>query len=146
DNVSGTGAGIVYDEVVRAIRDRGVTQVAIYGYSHGGGGTFELAKRLHDNRASIGTFTFPFTGYVDAINNVDINPFAETRLPPTTAYHVNYYQTNEFLIQGDDVPGADLNLNVNSTPWGADLEHSGIDDHPNVRAGIFDPLVARVAR
>jgi len=43
------GAGPAYDEVVNAIQGRGVTEVAIMGYSHGGGATYQLAERLYRN-------------------------------------------------------------------------------------------------
>ena len=99
------------------------------------------------NRASIGTFTVPYTAYVDAIRNAsDIDIASETRRPPTSAYHVNYYERNDFFIKGNSVPGANVDVNVNSTPWGADLDHGGIDDHPNVRDGVLQPLLVFVPR
>jgi cysteine-rich repeat protein len=147
DNVDSSGAGSVYDEVVRAVRSRGIGIVSIFGYSHGGGSTHDLANRLDVNRASIGTFTMPYTAYVDAIrNSSDIDIASETRLPPSTAYHVNYYQRNDFFIRGNSVPGSDVDINVTSTPWGSGLDHGGIDDHPNVRDGVLQPLLVRVPR
>jgi hypothetical protein len=141
DNVSGSGAGPVYDEVVRAVRDRGIGIVAIFGYSHGGGSTHDLAERLNDNRAGIGTFTFPFTGYIDAIeNSSDIDVNSETRLPPATQYHVNYYQRSDFFIRGNSVPAADVDVNTGAS------SHTVVDDLSWVRSGIHDPLVARTAR
>lgn len=147
DDVSSNGSGPVYNEVVSAVQGRGIGSVAIFGYSHGGGSTHDLSNRLNNNRGSIGSFSIDYTGYVDAIRNssdIDIN--AETRLPPSTAYHVNYYQRNDFFLRGNAVPGADVNVNVNDTAWGAGLGHGSVDDHPNTRAGVMDPLVARIAR
>lgn len=147
DVVSSSGAGQAYDEVVRAVSQRGIGIVSMIGYSHGGGSTHDLAERLANNAGSIGTFSVPYTAYIDGIeNDSDIDLDAERRLPPGTQYHVNYYQRNDFFIRGNSVPGADLNLNVNSTPWGGSLQHTSVDDHPNVRSGVQDPLVARVAR
>jgi hypothetical protein len=147
DDVNSSGHGPAYDEVVRAITGRGIGLVAIYGYSHGGGSTHDLAERLDADRSTIGTFTIPYTGYVDAIRNgSDIDIASETRRPPSAQYLVNYYERNDFLIRGNSVGGADVNVNVNSTPWGDDLGHGEIDDHPNVRAGILDPLLERVPR
>ena len=71
---------------------------------------------------------------------------SETRLPPGTAYHVNYYQRNDAFIRGNSVPGANVDINVTSTPWGSGLVHGGIDDHPNVRDGVLQPLLVRVPR
>ncbi len=31
-------------------------------------------------------------------------------------------------------------------PWGAGIEHTGVDDLANVRSGVLDPLVQRVPR
>jgi hypothetical protein len=147
DVVNGSGAGAAYDEVVRAVSRRGIGIVSIYGYSHGGGSTHDLAERLDDNRASIGTFTIPYTAYVDGIrNSSDIDIASETRLPPSTEYHVNYYQRNDLFIRGNSVGGADFNLNVNTTPWGSGLDHGEIDDHVNVRDGVLQPLLVRVPR
>ena len=54
DEVDATGAGAVYDEVARAVAGRLVTEVAVFGYSHGGGSTFLLCRNLNNNRANIG--------------------------------------------------------------------------------------------
>jgi hypothetical protein len=147
DVVGSSGAGQAYDEVVRAVSQRGIGIVSIFGYSHGGGSTHDLAERLANNAGSIGSFVVPYTAYIDAIeNDSDIDLDAERRLPPGTQYHVNYYQRSDFLIRGNSVPGADVDVNVNSTPWGGSLVHTSIDDHTNVRSGVQDPLLLRVAR
>ena len=147
DDVSSSGAGPAYDEVVRAVAQRGIGVVSIFGYSHGGGSTFDLAERLAINAGSIGSFTIPYTAYVDAIeNDSDIDIESERRRPIGSAYHVNYYQREDFFIRGNSVPGADVDVNVNSTPWGAGIEHTGVDDLANVRSGIRDPLLLRVPR
>lgn len=140
DDVGSDGGGPVYDEVVRAIQRRDVHAVAIFGYSHGGGSTYDLAERLNNNRAGIGTFTLPYSAYIDGImNSSDIDIRSEDRLPPATQYHVNYYQRNDFFIKGDDVPGANVNINV-----GGGISHGEIDDQAGVRSGVQDALVAHV--
>ncbi len=148
DFVSGNGSGVVYNDVVEAIQERGVTQVAIVGFSHGGGSTYDLAARLNANRASIGTFDIRYTAYIDGIendSNFDLN--SETRLPPTSAFHVNLYQSNflSFPIWGDSVPGADIDLHVTLQPWGSSLTHSTMPLHSNVQALVVDPLMAMVS-
>jgi len=148
DVVNSTGAGAAYNEVVSAIQNRAVSRVAIYGYSHGGGSTNDLARRLDTNRAAIGTFSIDFTAYMDGIDNdsdFDIDP--ETVLPPSTGYHANYYEhpgCGFLQLCGAPVPGADLNVNVTVTPWGSGLTHFTIDDATQVLQGILDLLVAQV--
>ena len=56
DEVESSGAGRVYEEVVNAIQKRSVRELAIFGYSHGGGSTYNLCERLNESRAGIGTF------------------------------------------------------------------------------------------
>lgn len=149
DVVGSTGAGVAFDEVASSVRDRGVTGVAIYGYSHGGGSTNDLARRLDDNRAAIGVFSIDLTAYVDGIDNdSDLDIGTETELPPSTGYHANYYQNpgcGLFALCGGPIAGADLNVNVTATPWGASLMHLDIDDAPEVLQGILDELILRVA-
>jgi len=147
DVVSSSGGGAAYNEAVSAVRDRGVGSVAIFGYSHGGGSTHDMALRLNTNRASIGSFSIDYTAYVDGIgNSSDIDISSETSLPPSTAYHVNYYQRSDFFLRGNSVSGADVNVNVNNTPWGGGLDHGEVDDHPNTGDGILQPLLAHIAR
>lgn len=147
DDVDGSGNGPAYAEVVRAIAKRGIGILSVFGYSHGGGSTYDLVERVAINAGSIGSYTVPFTAYIDAIeNDSDIDIESERRLPFGTQYHVNYYQREDFFIRGNSVPGADVDVNVNSTPWGAGIEHTGVDDLTNVRNGVRDALVARVPR
>jgi len=148
DVVPASGAGSAYNEVVSAIQRRGVSAVAIYGYSHGGGSTNDLARRLDANRASIGPFAVHFTAYVDGIDNdSDFDIDTETGLPPSTAYHANYYEhpgCGFLQLCGGPIAGADLNVNVTATAWGSGLTHFTIDDAPTVLQGILDLLVIHV--
>jgi hypothetical protein len=133
DNVNNnTGDGPVYDMIVRAIQHCGIQKVAIYGHSHGGGSTHDLAEGLDNNRQNIGTFVIEYTAYVDAIesdNIYDADP--EIRFPPGSQSHFNYFQNNSWPV-GESVPGANPNLNVNTTDWGANLNHGSIDNHDTV--------------
>ncbi len=148
NDVASDGSGAVYDEIVNAVSNRGVTAVATYGFSHGGGSIFDLCQLLDANAGSIGPFEIPFTGYIDSIENdsdTDLDP--EIRLPIGSAYHVNYYQSNWFWwIWGDSVPGSDVDVNVTNTGWGGGLTHISITTHANIQNGIHDPLILRVAR
>ena len=149
DAVPASGTGVVFDEVVSAVQDRGVTGVTIFGYSHGGGSTNDLAIRLDTPRDSIGTFTIEYTAYMDGIDNdSDIDTGAETQIPASTQFHDNYYErvcppAFPFgpALCGNSIPGSDLDLNVNTTPWGASLDHFDIDDAPEVLDGILNTIL-----
>ncbi len=154
DNVSPTGAGSIYDEIVNAIQHRGVEQVVSFGYSHGGGSTYDLADRLDANRGSIGTFSIPFTSYVDSVeNDSDTDTAMELRYPPSSLYHANHYQHGSFFedlgLDGGPVPGSDpppTGLDVETTPWGASATHFLVDDYQQVTDFIAANLDVRVTR
>ncbi len=127
-------------EVISAVDERGVQQVALFGHSYGGGGVYEVLTRLGATPPQ-GNYTVPFTAYVDAIEwNTWTYP-AETRLPPGSQYHVNYYQTNN-SPQGAAVGGQVFGLDVTLTAWGAALEHTTIDNNLTVRTRILDGSTA----
>ncbi len=150
DVVPSSGAGAAFNEVVSAVQKRAVIGAAIFGYSHGGGSTNDLSRRLDTMRASIGVFSIDFTAYVDGIDNdsdFDLDP--ETVLPPSTGYHANYYQhpgCGFLQLCGAPVPGADRDVNVTATPWGAALTHFTIDDAPTVLQELLDQVMTHVAR
>jgi hypothetical protein len=154
DNVSATGAGAVYDTVADAVQQRMVDQVAIFGYSHGGGSTYDLADRLDVNRAGLGIFTIGYTAYVDSVsNNSDIDTGQELRRPPSTAHHVNHYQRGSFFedlgLDGGPVPNSvppPTGLDVETTPWGAGADHFEVDDFVEVRSLMESELIARIPR
>lgn len=102
------GSGIAYDETVSAVKDRKVEKIGVFGYSHGGGSTHDLVKRLDDNRGTIGTFTIAFTAYIDAVRQQDVvtvfgTQFVypvkepEVRRPPSSQYHMNFYELRDLL-------------------------------------------------
>ncbi|MCS5635254.1 MAG: proprotein convertase P-domain-containing protein [Myxococcota bacterium] len=148
NEVAADGSGAVYDEIVSAVQNRGVTSLAFYGFSHGGGSIYDLSERLDANKASIGSFDILFTGYIDGIENdsdLDLDP--EVRLPLGTAFHVNYYQSFGFIPPwGSSVSGADVDVNVTATFWGFLLVHITITNSGVVQDGIHDPLVLRTPR
>lgn len=144
DQVASNGTGAAYTEVVSAVTQRDVDYVAIYGYSWGGGATYELANGLKNNAALTGQFTLSYTAYIDAITHGWIS--AERRLPPGTQYNDNVFQRRDWLLKGNTVSGSNTNLNVTTTSWGSTLNHTGVDDHANVRAMIVTNLTGRVIR
>ena len=153
DNVSASGAGAVYDEVETAIDVRRVSDVAVFGYSHGGGSTYDLSDRLDANRATLGPFVIPFTSYVDSVeNDSNFDVDMELRLPPSTQLHVNHYQRGSFIdafLDGGPVPGsipAPSGLDVETTVWGAGATHFIVDDYSQVLDRILTNLNQSVRR
>lgn len=151
DDVAADGSGPAYTEVVNAIMNRRVDRVAIFGYSHGGGSTYDLSERLDVNRAGIGIFEILVTSYVDAVeNDSDIDVDQELRRPPSTGWHANHYQVGtlaDFLLDGGPVPNsnpAPTGLNVETTPWGAGATHFQVDDFVQVRSYIETNFVERI--
>jgi len=152
DVVSADGSGAAYDETVTAIRDRGVSEVAVYGYSHGGGSTYDLADRLDVNRAAIGVFEIRYTSYVDSVsNNSDVDTGQELRRPPSAGFHLNHYQHGSFFedlgLDGGPVPNSNpppTGLDVETTPWGATSTHFQVDDFIQVRDLIVSSLAGEV--
>ena len=153
DNVSSNGSGSVYQEIVNAIQQRGVNQVAVFGYSHGGGSVYHLCDRLDLNRGTIGVFELEYTAYVDSVrNNSDVDTASELRRPPSSALHVNHWQNGnlfDFFLDGGPVNNsipAPSGLNVQTTPWGASSDHFQVDDYIQVRSLMINELAGRVLR
>ena len=154
DNVGADGSGVVFDEIANAIQNRGINEVAIFGYSHGGGSTYDLADLLDISRSALGVFEIQFTSYVDAVsNNSDIDIGQELRRPPSSAYHLNHYQHGSFFedLGLDGGPVTDSNppptgLDVETTPWGVDCTHFEVDDFSQVRDLIEASLYATITQ
>lgn len=153
DVVSSNGTGAAYNEVVNAIENRGVDLVSIFGYSHGGGSTYDLAERLDVDRTGIGTFDIIYTSYVDSVsNNSDIDVGQELRRPPSAGYHANHYQhgsLSDFWLDGGPVTNSNpppTGLDVETTAWGSGSTHFQVDDFIQVRTYIQDSLAAEVSR
>lgn len=154
DLVSSTGAGPVYDEIVNAIQHRGVHQLAIFGYSHGGGSTYDLSERLSLLGGGLPNYTIEFTSYTDGVeNDSDVDTQQELRRPIGSAYHANHYQHGtlfqDFFLDGGPVPNSlppPTGLDVETTPWGANATHFLVDDYSEVVDFILVNLEARVAR
>lgn len=146
--VSADGLGRPYQDVLHSARSYGERQVAIMGYSYGGSATVALAGALVSHNPHDSPLTISFTAYIDAVSQTGVRG-PETRLPPGSRYHVNYYQRHwnpldEGGLRGDAVDGAQFNLNVNDTPWGTCLRHYEIDDQREVQLGIEAFLAQQV--
>ena len=154
DVVGADGSGAASDAAEDAILHRGVTGIAIFGYSHGGGSTYDLADRLDVRRPLLGVFTIYYTSYVDSVsNNSDIDVGQELRRPPSTDYHLNHYQHGtlfeDFFLDGGPVPNSNpppTGLDVETTAWGANSTHFTVDDYVQVRSAIESTLGAQLNR
>lgn len=135
----------VFDEIVSAVNARQVTAVAVLGYSHGGGSTWRVADRLNTRQPPIG---LQFSAYVDAVTQDAITQ--ETRRPPGSAYHANYYQEGSVADGGldggpiDNPPGANHQVNLDDPT--ATETHTTIDDEPAVLDDIVQRLSGQVNR
>ena len=154
DDVGPDGSGLPYNEVVDAVQHRLVENVGIFGYSHGGGSTYDLADRLDNDRAGIGVFEIAITSYVDAVeNDSDVDMSQELRRPPSSGYHANHYQHGSFLpdffLDGGPVTNSNpppTGLDVETTPWGATATHFEVDDFQQVRDFIETNLLSELTR
>ncbi len=140
--VQSTGKGAAYDEVVSAVLNRNVDNVAIYGYSWGGGATYELSAGLNANKSlAPAGYKLRYTAYIDGIRHNSIS--AETRKPVGTAYHDNFFQRKDFFLKGNSVSGAN-NINVTNTTWGKNLVHTSIDDNLTLHGMLLKNLTDRL--
>jgi len=160
-----SGEAHAINEIVNALEFREVHGVAIIGYSHGGGSTYDVAVQLEDMQLDP-PFVLDYSAYIDAIedeSDIDIDP--ETRLPGATLFHVNLYQPfvtpvgplyniNEFLgtdigVHGASVIGSHIDMDVNEDPpdgLGLFVDHSSIDDAIEVHDLILMELKDHVER
>jgi len=139
------GDDIPYTEVINARQQRFVQRHGIIGYSQGGGATHDLIERIHDEEniiTNIGVM-------LDAVDHDGIN--AENDWPDVVLYLLSFYQTNSFLNGGDIdddevLAGATLE-EINTTTdlgWDNTLDHSSIDDDPQVGQLIVDQVSFRL--
>ncbi|MEX2120876.1 MAG: cadherin-like domain-containing protein [Pirellulales bacterium] len=138
-------AQLPLNEVRSAVDERGVTHVAIFGYSQGGGATYVLSEQLAANPPA-GTYGIAFTAYIDAIEH-DWST-AEQRFPIGSTYHVNYYQRIDLLLTGNAVGPPAIDVNVSNTIWGANLDHdsfnNSIDSNVTVQNRILNGFAGPV--
>lgn len=130
------GTSPPYDEVASATEDRGVTDIAIFGYSQGGGATQVLADWMASDGFDVGV-----TAYVDAIDHD--GAFAENERPDSD-YHLNIYETIDWLLPGgptNNLRATDREIDVtNAAGWEHTLDHLHIDDDAQVQSEVRDWL------
>ncbi len=151
DDVLGNDAtGAALKEVTRAVNWRGVKNIAILGYSQGGGSTYDLSSAMY--QATLGSspgihnpYSLELTAYVDGITDNDALPFdsafvAERRTPVMSRFHLNQYQRNR-PFKGN-TSGADRE--IDRSPLGVD--HLSIDDDPAVIQEMVKEIRKRIRR
>jgi hypothetical protein len=141
DQVQSSGQGAAFNEIKSAVQKRNVDYVAIFGYSWGGGATYELSAGLKADASLTGQFELKYTAYIDGIRHGWIS--SETRFPPNSLYLDNLYQRKDWLLRGNSVANA-ANVNVTNTTWGKSLVHTTIDDHALVQSTIVNNLKAKL--
>lgn len=155
EEVFSDGDGLAHAKIIQAIDKRGIEEVAIIGYSHGGGAVHDLANRLSNIESPTEPFTLTLTGYIDAIEQgfgKDFGQDPEVRLPPGTNMHLNVWQpqaTALLFVHGGPVPGATVDINVNEAPpagWGLNHTHGTIDDDAAVRNVFIEGILNNVSR
>ena len=144
-----SGDGFPYDNVVNSIQKKAIKDIVIFGYSQGGGSTYNLAQKLNNNRGVLPQFAIKQTAYIDGIKD-EAGTLAEDRLPPGSLNHINHYQRNffELLLKGVPTTGipAANNINVTQTTWGANAKHGEIDDLIEVKDKIVAEINTNVQR
>ena len=147
-----------------AMGSRGVTKVALIGYSSGGNRVYHFAELLKMETGPNPGKLYPnerdFSAYVDAIMySVEGSNRPETRRPETP-FHINYYQRNEpsyllgdatYVPQEEPRRGGYTTVNNNVSHLTVPTEaggtrtigHYDIDDHEQVHQGIIEALEHR---
>jgi hypothetical protein len=160
------GMGEALTQLMVSFIHRHVRECAIFGTSHGGGSTHDLADVVN---TSISGMSIPFTAYSDGLRNFEpslmmtsqASDAPETRKPPGSGYHVNFYQTLGsdpglvgwmlsvfgYDFVGARVTGADYEVHVTGTSWGASVRHGDMDDEADhIHATIIEKLKGKVDR
>ena len=140
--------GAALAEIKSAIKHRQVGYVGIFGYSSGGGATYDLAEMMSEEQ-EINQNVLRFTSYVDAYNDWE-RRLQETRRPLGTAFHLTQYQLNKFPTGAPtrDAQQHDLNIDRSNlkTPLNDPVDHYTIDDHEVVIRTIINELTNRLPR
>jgi hypothetical protein len=133
------GEGPAYAEVSSAVKSRAVTQLAIVGYSHGGGATYSLAKAVDATNLLPAGVSISFSAYIDAIDNTHVlSRGAERHRPPGSMYFLNIYQPHRQGRHGVSIRSANQNILKQN------LNHSSIVRDKDVQHAVEEGLSSRV--
>jgi hypothetical protein len=139
-----------YEEVLKELRKaigdsgarhlrvtgRGQNNIALIGYSRGGGAVYDVSALLQEVGRSLEKFTVRYTGYIDAIRMGWFAKSAEIRRPRLSLQHVNFYQLSG-LIHGNETKDK---LDSDHNEEVKEVNHYTIDDSDYVKSQIIDKL------
>ena len=141
------GSGRAFAEIVNAVENRGVTHVAIVGFSHGGGSVYNLSNALSQvfwSGEGRNPYIPVFTSYIDAVMNEFVsNTVPEIRRPMNSLFHLNQYETDSFIHGGETLNGTSVNT---ENILRQDLSHTEMDDDELVRAYLTMRFCGKVTR
>jgi Ca2+-binding RTX toxin-like protein len=150
---STAAADLPYKEVANAVSRRSAIglalDVAILGYSHGGGATRNFSERLHDNNINV-----DFAAMIDAVDYWGTNQ--ENDYPDGVDYLLNIFQenggfelgggpieNNSGRAQGDELESHNVTLDAG---WDNSDDHYLIDDDTRVQGRIRSSLDYKINR
>ena len=147
------GSGRAFAEIVNAVENRGITQVAIVGFSRGGGSVYNLSYALSQvvwSGEGRNPYIFVFTSYIDAVLNEFVtNTVPEIRRPMNSLFHLNQYQLNGawfgplFLNIHGDVTSGGTSINTINLQYSL-LYHGDMDDSGEVIFWLNNYFFAKV--
>jgi hypothetical protein len=154
DILNNDGSGRIYDEMMYEILNRGIFDIGLIGYSHGGGMIWNISRRLSLDPNKPSLVNVVFCGTIDAVEygtGADSGPPSidgwyisdplpwspgAANYPNWSAYAVNYYENNGWYcaydgygyylpIHGISLPGSTFNYLVNA------------DDHSSIALDLY---------
>jgi len=125
-----------YNEILNAVSNRCVEQIALIGYSHGGGTVYDISEELSNSSLN---YTLRCTAYIDAIKQPFTSFFSEDRRPENSLFHVNYFQGG-IIPHGVLTSPSNSCYQVNLDSNGNNESHLTIDDNLGVQVGIINKL------
>jgi hypothetical protein len=124
----------------------GLSGVALFGYSHGGGAVYEISAMLEADSPPFGDitkiFAVSFTSYIDAVEHGGVS--AEVQRPKLSKFHLNQYQTFG-LVQGGPISDPE-NPDEEHDRSAPGMTHTRVDDDPTVLNLLKQRLRQKVIR
>ena len=147
ENVGQFTIGTAFDEIVNSINRQGYTEVALFGFSQGGGAVYKVSAELEEASNPLDgriteLFTVTFTGYIDAVDHFGLG--IETRRPRLSGFHLNQYQTVGGVHGGPMADPEDPDEELDRTAPG--MIHTMMDDDMTVLDKLKQRLRQKVTR
>jgi len=156
NNVDDSGRGWLHDYVLWRLRQGDISDVAVFGYSHGGTVAKKLVNLLRVDYSNFGgPWAIQYSAYIDAYNNGF--PYAEGHRPVFTTcdcnatdtdydlsenFHDNFYELNTLAVHGGYIdPTPSFNTRNFERP---DKKHGDIDDEDFVQNTMKEKITELV--